>query len=92
MGARSSASESAQPRGRAGSHLTDLSSARAPLSPDLKLGTFGSVLLLFFSGLHRPTEVQAFLNQDTSLSSTSPASGKLERTLGMCRSPSQSPR
>lgn len=44
---------------------------RAPLSPDLQLGTFGPILLLSFSELHRPVEVQTFLNLDTSLSSTS---------------------
>lgn len=74
----------------------NLPSQEAEQVPTRALGTFGPMLLLSCSRLHRPMEFQGFLNQDISLSSTSPAensaSGRLVRTLGMCRSPSQPPR
>lgn len=74
----------------------NLPSQEAEQAPTRALGTFGPMLLLSCSRLHRPMEFQGFLNQDISLSSTSPAensaSGRLVRTLGMCRSPSQPPR
>lgn len=46
MGARSSASESTQPRGRASPRLTGQSSAGVTFPLDLELSRFGPMLLL----------------------------------------------